>query len=199
MRKSLNLILSFIILVGFIGFIYHEDLKLAYQNFCSDSFSIKRDNISTNTRSIVIAEKVDNVRHDSMTPSSFWEGMDAEITSHSPVANNFLLSCQNLIINFLLDKNYTNEIATIKQFPLPDILKPIINQLDEYNFVYLNNDEYHMVERIFPSKNSIFEIFFSVEKNTIFSKSKEQLRAEIISILPYFMENIFSKKIIQDF
>ncbi|WP_341754186.1 hypothetical protein [Candidatus Tisiphia endosymbiont of Dioctria rufipes] len=110
----------------------------------------------------------------------------------------YLLSVNLLVMNFLQDKDYTQQIRQIETVELPTKIKNILLDLHNYNENYLLNNSLGLV-KIFPKANYWIEKFIKIERKSSFTKDKEKLKLRIIGNLDFFINFFYSEELQQKF
>ncbi|WP_417905153.1 hypothetical protein [Candidatus Tisiphia endosymbiont of Micropterix aruncella] len=110
----------------------------------------------------------------------------------------YLLSVNLLVMNFLQDKDYTQQIRQIETVELPTKIKNILLDLHNYNENYLLNNSLGLV-KIFPKANCWIEKFIKIERKSSFTKDKEKLKLRIIGNLDFFINFFYSEELQQKF
>lgn len=110
----------------------------------------------------------------------------------------YLLSVNLLVMNFLQDKDYMQQIRQIKTVELPTKIKNILLDLHNYNENYLLNNSLGLVN-IFPKANCWIEKFIKIERKSSFTKDKEKLKLRIIGNLDFFINFFYSEELQQKF
>ncbi len=111
---------------------------------------------------------------------------------------NYLLNINLLILNFLQDKIYTEQLYKIELQDFPHEIKNIIGDLLNYNENYLLNTK---IDKIFPpnsSHSSWLEKFIKIEKRP-YNEGKVVLKERIIKNLELFLNFFYSFKFQQKF
>lgn len=106
----------------------------------------------------------------------------------------YLLSVNLLVINFLQDKDYTQQIRQIETVELPTKIKNILLDLHNYNENYSLNNSLGLV-KIFPKANCWIEKFIKIERKSSFTKDKEKLKLRIIGNLDFFINFFYSEEL----
>jgi hypothetical protein len=137
--------------------------------------------------------------------SSFEENISTPITMNNNTSlkhledyKNYLRVTTSLIINFLQDKKYTDEINQIYALSYPASIKSIIIMFDEYNSNYLLNSN-EIYEKIFPKDLPIVEKFVKVKKINAKINDQKHLRTMIIDNLENFTKYIYSEDLLKIF
>ena len=107
---------------------------------------------------------------------------------------NYLANMNSLISNFLQDKVYSNQIASVRILSLPPSMESVLELLEEYNVTYLVSPPQEF-EKVFPVDHKILKRFIKVKKKTSASKEKKKLRANIINNLELFQDYIYSSEL----
>jgi len=117
---------------------------------------------------------------------------------YSPDYINYLLNVNLLTYHFLQDEDYSKELRVIKSLPLPQDMKNILANLEEYNNNYLISKPQDK-EIIFPLNHKWLEKFIKIEKKPSDSISKEQDKLLILEKLKYLINFLYSEKFMQEF
>ncbi len=115
----------------------------------------------------------------------------------SNVYSNYLLNINLLIMNFLQDKDYTQQLYQVKTIELPVKIKNILIDLDNYNKNYLLDNNLGLV-KIFPKTDCWIKQFIKIEKKSSNLKDKENLKLKIIGNLDYFINFFYSEELQQE-
>ncbi|WP_341756446.1 MULTISPECIES: hypothetical protein [unclassified Candidatus Tisiphia] len=115
----------------------------------------------------------------------------------SNVYSNYLLNINLLIMNFLQDKDYTQQLYQVKTIELPVKIKNILLDLDNYNKNYLLDNNLGLV-KIFPTTDCWIKQFIKIEKKSSNLKDKENLKLKIIGNLDYFINFFYSEELQQE-
>ncbi|MFU7500437.1 MAG: hypothetical protein ACJBCI_01860 [Candidatus Tisiphia sp.] len=110
----------------------------------------------------------------------------------------YLLSVNLLVMNFLQDKDYTQQIRQIETIELPTKIKNTLLDLHNYNENYLLNNSLGLI-KIFPKANCWIEKFIKIERKSSFTKDKEKLKLRIIGNLDFFINFFYSEELQQEF
>ncbi|BFD45862.1 MAG: hypothetical protein DMENIID0002_05080 [Rickettsia endosymbiont of Sergentomyia squamirostris] len=121
-----------------------------------------------------------------------------ESSKPPPNYSIYLLSVNLLVMNFLQDKDYTQQIRQIETVELPTKIKNILLDLHNYNENYLLNNSLGLV-KIFPKANCWIEKFIKIERKSSFTKDKEKLKLRIIGNLDFFINFFYSEELQQKF
>lgn len=117
---------------------------------------------------------------------------------YSPDYIHYLLNANLLTYNFLQDQEYSKELTVLKSLPLPQDIKNILANLEEYNNNYLISKS-ERVEVIFPLNHKWLEKFVKIEKKPSNITIKEQDKSLILEKLKYLINFLYSEKFIQEF
>ncbi|MCC8377869.1 MAG: hypothetical protein LN567_05760 [Rickettsia endosymbiont of Graphium doson] len=117
---------------------------------------------------------------------------------YSPDYINYLLNANLLTYNFLQDQEYSKELTVLKSLPLPQDIKNILANLEEYNNNYLISKS-ERVEVIFPLNHKWLEKFVKIEKRPSSITIKEQDKSLILEKLKYLINFLYSEKFMQEF
>ena len=98
---------------------------------------------------------------------------------YSPDYIHYLLNTNLLTYNFLQDQEYSKELTVLKSLPLPQEIKNILANLEEYNNNYLISKS-ERVEVIFPLNHKWLEKFVRIEKRPSSITIKEQDKSWIL-------------------
>lgn len=118
--------------------------------------------------------------------------------TYSPDYIHYLLNVNLLTYHFLQDEDYSKELRVIKSLPLPQDMKNILANLEEYNNNYLISKPQNK-EIIFPLNHKWLEKFIKIEKKPSDSISKEQDKLLILEKLKYLINFLYSEKFMQEF
>lgn len=118
--------------------------------------------------------------------------------TYPPDYIHYLLNVNLLMYNFLQNQDYSKELRVIKSLPLPQDIKNILANLEEYNNYILSRS--HKIEVIFPLNHKWLEKFIKVEKkpSDIIMK-QEQDKLLILEKLKYLINFLYSEKFMQEF
>lgn len=111
---------------------------------------------------------------------------------------HYLLNVNLLTYNFLQDQEYSKELTVLKSLPLPQDIKNILTNLEEYNNNYLIS-KFEKVEVIFPLNHKWLEKFIKIEKRPSNITIKEQDQLLILKKLKYLINFLYSEKCMQEF
>ncbi|WP_342224863.1 hypothetical protein [Rickettsia endosymbiont of Urophora cardui] len=117
---------------------------------------------------------------------------------YSPDYIHYLLNANLLTYNFLQDQEYSKELTVLKSLPLPQDIKNILANLEEYNNNYLISKS-ERVEVIFPLNHKWLEKFVKIEKKPSNITIKEQDKSLILEQLKYLINFLYSEKFMQEF
>ncbi|HJD61546.1 MAG TPA: hypothetical protein LFV90_05305 [Rickettsia endosymbiont of Columbicola hoogstraali] len=117
---------------------------------------------------------------------------------YSPDYIHYLLNANLLTYNFLQDQEYSKELTVLKSLPLPQEIKNILANLEEYNNNYLISKS-ERVEVIFPLNHKWLEKFVRIEKRPSSITIKEQDKYLILEKLKYLINFLYSEKFMQEF
>ena len=117
---------------------------------------------------------------------------------YSPDYIHYLLNANLLTYNFLQDQEYSKELTVLKSLPLPQEIKNILANLEEYNNNYLISKS-ERVEVIFPLNHKWLEKFVKIEKKPSNITIKEQDKSLILEKLKYLINFLYSEKFMQEF
>ncbi|ASX27496.1 hypothetical protein BA173_00935 [Rickettsia sp. MEAM1 (Bemisia tabaci)] len=117
---------------------------------------------------------------------------------YSPDYIHYLLNTNLLTYNFLQDQEYSKELTVLKSLPLPQEIKNILANLEEYNNNYLISKS-ERVEVIFPLNHKWLEKFVKIEKRPSSITIKEQDKSLILEKLKYLINFLYSEKFMQEF
>lgn len=117
---------------------------------------------------------------------------------YSPDYIHYLLNVNLLTYNFLQDQEYSKELIVLKSLPLPQDIKNILTNLEEYNNNYLIS-KFEKVEVIFPLNHKWLEKFIKIEKRPSNIIIKEQDKLLILEKLKYLINFLYSEKFMQEF
>lgn len=117
---------------------------------------------------------------------------------YSPDYIHYLLNANLLTYNFLQDQEYSKELTVLKSLPLPQEIKNILANLEEYNNNYLISKS-ERVEVIFPLNHKWLEKFVRIEKRPSSITIKEQDKSLILEKLKYLINFLYSEKFMQEF
>ncbi|HJD65448.1 MAG TPA: hypothetical protein LFW10_04940 [Rickettsia endosymbiont of Diachasma alloeum] len=117
---------------------------------------------------------------------------------YSPDYIHYLLNVNLLTYNFLQDQEYSKELIVLKSLPLPQDIKNILTNLEEYNNNYLIS-KFEKVEVIFPLNHKWPEKFIKIEKRPSNIIIKEQDKLLILEKLKYLINFLYSEKFMQEF
>lgn len=117
---------------------------------------------------------------------------------YSPDYIHYLLNANLLTYNFLQDQEYSKELTVLKSLPLPQEIKNILANLEEYNNNYLISKS-ERVEVIFPLNHKWLEKFVKIEKKPSSITIKEQDKSLILEKLKYLINFLYSEKFMQEF
>ncbi|HJD68072.1 MAG TPA: hypothetical protein LFV66_06540 [Rickettsia endosymbiont of Bembidion lapponicum] len=117
---------------------------------------------------------------------------------YSPDYIHYLLNANLLTYNFLQDQEYSKELTVLKSLPLPQEIKNILANLEEYNNNYLISKS-ERVEVIFPLNHKWLEKFVKIEKRPSSITIKEQDKSLILEKLKYLINFLYSEKFMQEF
>ncbi len=120
-------------------------------------------------------------------------------SKHSKTSSysNYLLSVNLLVINFLQDKDYTQQVHHIETIELPPKIKNILLDLHNYSENYLFNNNIELI-KIFPKTNCWIEKFVKIKKKSDTIKNKEKLKFKIIANLNFFVNFFYSQELQQN-
>lgn len=105
----------------------------------------------------------------------------------------YLLNFQILIVNFLQDKDYSNELKNIIiSIEVPKNIFNIIQDIAKYNEDYLSTDNSYEV--IFPKENNLLESVIKIKKKTPNLLKKEAMKLEISNKLNDLIHFIYSSQ-----
>lgn len=108
---------------------------------------------------------------------------------------NYLFNINLLMLNFLQDKIYTQQIEKIVLTDLPQEIKNIIVDLLNYNEHYLLGSQ---IEQISPTTFRWIEKFIKIEKKP-YNQDKKVLKQRIIENLEFFLNFFYSPQFQQKF
>lgn len=117
---------------------------------------------------------------------------------YSPDYIHYLLNVNLITYNFLQDQEYSKELIVLKSLPLPQDIKNILTNLEEYNNNYLIS-KFEKVEVIFPLNHKWLEKFIKIEKRPSNIIIKEQDKLLILEKLKYLINFLYSEKFMQEF
>ncbi|HJD63200.1 MAG TPA: hypothetical protein LFW14_06610 [Rickettsia endosymbiont of Degeeriella rufa] len=117
---------------------------------------------------------------------------------YSPDYIHYLLNANLLTYNFLQDQEYSKELTVLKSLPLPQEIKNILANLEEYNNNYLISKS-ERVEVIFPLNHKWLEKFVRIEKRPSSITIKEQDKSLILEKLKYLINFLYSEKFMQEY
>lgn len=128
-------------------------------------------------------------------PESQIEG-DNNLEEQLNAYNNFLLSIQYLILNFVQDKEYSKYLRILKNhnLNLPDDIEITISMLSRYNNE-LKKTTSSQSEQITFTKIPFVNKLITITKDTNESRSKKRLKADILSNIDRFIRYMYSKNV----
>lgn len=119
------------------------------------------------------------------------------IKTYPPDYIHYLLNVNLLTYNFLQNQDYGKELKVIKSLPLPQDIKNILVNLEEYNNYIITKS--HKVEIIFPLNHKWLEKFIKIEKKPSDIMKQEQDKLLILENLKYLINFLYSEKFLQEF
>ncbi|XVN42936.1 MAG: hypothetical protein RCG15_01090 [Candidatus Rickettsia vulgarisii] len=152
------------------------------QNIASDQNHLKN---------IDIPEVSNNIANDTIKATE----------QYNPTFDNYrsyLLNANLLIINFLQDKNFSEQLLKIQSIELAPEIKNTLTDLQNYNDSYLKDGK-KKATRIFPKNIPWIEKFIKVEKQESSNQEQANLKKKIMEQLDSFVNFFYSKKLEQKF
>ncbi len=105
----------------------------------------------------------------------------------------YLRNINRMIINFLLDKSYTNYLNKIKIFSdLPKTFNTLLENLEEYNDHYLINPPTYR-KQVFPNNSDILQKFIRIDKNSAELDIKLEKRNKIVKKLKSWVDYCYTE------
>ncbi|WP_341762054.1 hypothetical protein [Candidatus Tisiphia endosymbiont of Thecophora atra] len=191
-RSNNSIILTIILIVLFA-------ISIGYMTFFNNK---KVDSELPNNTTIFKTENMSehDVIQEDNSPKQEEVSLNHQPESSKPPPNYtiYLLSVNLLVMNFLQDKDYTQQIRQIETVKLPTKIKNILLDLHNYNENYLLNNSLGLI-KIFPKANCWIEKFIKIERKSSFTKDKEKLKLRIIGNLDFFINFFYSEELQQEF
>ncbi|WP_419235598.1 hypothetical protein [Rickettsia endosymbiont of Nabis limbatus] len=141
---------------------------------------------------------VDSLKFPEAPTATLEQKPDHQPKIYSPDYIHYLLNVNLLTYNFLQDQEYSKELIVLKSLPLPQDIKNILTNLEEYNNNYLIS-KFEKVEVIFPLNHKWLEKFIKIEKRPSNIIRKEQDKLLILEKLKYLINFLYSEKFMQEF
>ncbi|WP_395477498.1 hypothetical protein [Rickettsia endosymbiont of Pantilius tunicatus] len=141
---------------------------------------------------------VDSLKFPETPTATLEQKPDHQPKIYSPDYIHYLLNVNLLTYNFLQDQEYSKELIVLKSLPLPQDIKNILTNLEEYNNNYLIS-KFEKVEVIFPLNHKWLEKFIKIEKRPSNIIRKEQDKLLILEKLKYLINFLYSEKFMQEF
>lgn len=188
---TIILIVLFAISIGYITFLNNKKVDTELPDNPTTS---KPATISEN----IVSENVVLQKDNSLNQEEVLLNQQPESSNPPPNYSIYLLSVNLLVMNFLQDKDYTQQIRQIETVELPTKIKNILLDLHNYNENYLLNNSLGLV-KIFPKANCWIEKFIKIERKSSFTKDKEKLKLQIIGNLDFFINFFYSEELQQKF
>lgn len=188
---TIILIVLFAISIGYMTFLNNKKVDTELPDNPTTS---KPATISEN----IVSENVVLQKDNSLNQEEVLLNHQPESSKPPPNYSIYLLSVNLLVMNFLQDKDYTQQIRQIETVELPTKIKNILLDLHNYNENYLLNNSLGLV-KIFPKANCWIEKFIKIERKSSFTKDKEKLKLQIIGNLDFFINFFYSEELQQKF
>lgn len=188
---TIILIVLFAISIGYMTFLNNKKVDTELPDNPTTS---KPATISEN----IVSENVILQKDNSLNQEEVLLNHQPESSKPPPNYSIYLLSVNLLVMNFLQDKDYTQQIRQIETVELPTKIKNILLDLHNYNENYLLNNSLGLV-KIFPKANCWIEKFIKIERKSSFTKDKEKLKLQIIGNLDFFINFFYSEELQQKF
>lgn len=141
---------------------------------------------------------VDSLKFPEAPTAASEQKSEPQLKIYSPDYIHYLLNANLLTYNFLQDQEYSKELTVLKSLPLPQDIKNILANLEEYNNNYLISKS-ERVEVIFPLNHKWLENFVKIEKKPSNITIKEQDKSLILEKLKYLINFLYSEKFMQEF
>ncbi|WP_341752226.1 MULTISPECIES: hypothetical protein [unclassified Candidatus Tisiphia] len=191
-RSNNPIILTIILIVLFA-------ISIGYMTFLNNKkVDTELPDNPTTSKPATISENVVLQKDSSLNQEEVLLNHQPKSSKPPPNYSIYLLSVNLLVINFLQDKDYTQQIRQIETVELPTKIKNILLDLHNYNENYLLNNSLGLV-KIFPKANCWIEKFIKIERKSSFTKDKEKLKLRIIGNLDFFINFFYSEELQQKF
>ena len=105
-----------------------------------------------------------------------------------------------MITNFLISKQYQQELQAIKDVNFPETIKNTIKSLEDYQSTYLNNSIHHREKNLLPQKystiNNLLGKAMKIEES---SSAQQKDYNKIVDQLLGLQEYIYSREFMEQF
>lgn len=211
--KSRNIFFIAIVIFTLSSFTLYNNRSDILKLFKSENKNLSQtldipDEIETNIKEIkeeapllsakTLLKYVDSLKFPEAPTAILEQKPDHQPKIYSPDYIHYLLNVNLITYNFLQDQEYSKELIVLKSLPLPQDIKNILTNLEEYNNNYLIS-KFEKVEVIFPLNHKWLEKFIKIEKRPSNIIIKEQDKLLILEKLKYLINFLYSEKFMQEF